>query len=214
MKSIKMLGLIAIAALMAMALLSVTSAMAESTALCKEEALSTPCLIAKQVSHVHEETLTGSKSTWLTSAGNVECNVLFLGNVLETGEDKAEKLFLGAPIIIHGHFTYSECKRGTENCIFSETSADALVSVLKEGHETAKVTFLFELNFHCGFFINCTYDGENLVATAKGPLLATSLNGEATITKQTMHHTAGSFCPALSELDISMMPLEHVYISS
>jgi hypothetical protein len=93
-------------------------------------------------------------------------------------------------------------------------STDSLISVLEDGHETAKVTGNGEFNVHCGFFINCTYDGENLVGTAKGPLLSSFANGDVSIVKQTTHHTSGSFCPATSELDISTMPLEKVYLSS
>jgi hypothetical protein len=199
---------------MAMALLGASTAMAENTALCKEDALSTACPIAKQISHIHEESLSGAKATLLSSAGNVECNALFLGDVLKTGEDAGVSLYLGAPIVIHGHFTYGECKRGSENCTVTEVSTDSLLSVLKEGHETAKVTGNGEVNVHCGFFINCTYDGENLIGTAKGALLSTHLNGEVSVLKQTTHHTAGSFCPATGELDIVTTPLEHVYISS
>jgi hypothetical protein len=200
-KPIKMLGLAAFAALMAMALLGASSAMAENTQLCKAD--ESVCAAGNVVSHVHEETLTGAKATLLSSAGNVECKALFLGDTLG----------LGAPLVIHGHFTYTECKRGTENCTATETSTDSLISVLKEGHETGKVTGNGEVNVHCGFFINCTYDGENLVGTAKGPLLS-SPNGSVTIVKQTTHHTAGSFCPATGELDIATMPLEAVYLSS
>ena len=212
MKSIKLIGFAALAALMAMAFVGASSAMATSTALCKEDTLNLTeekCPAGKLVTHVHEATLAGSPATLLSSAGNIACDVLFLGDTLNSG--------LANPLKIHGHWTYENCVRlkifgGTEPCTVLEVSADALIEVLKEGHETAKVTGNAEINLHCGSIINCTYDGENLVATAKGPLLSTMLNGDVTITNQTTHRTAGSLCPETGKLDIMTTPLEHTYI--
>jgi hypothetical protein len=195
-----MIGLAALAALMAMAFVGASSAMAESTQLCKAD--ESPCATESVIGHVHEETLTGAKAKLLTSVATVECKALFLGDSLGSG----------APLIIHGHFTYTECKRGTESCSATETSTDSLIEVLKEGHETGKVTGSGSVNVHCGFIINCTYDGEGLVGTAKGPLLASSENGEVTITEQTTHKVSGTFCPETGKLDIATMPLEKVYI--
>jgi hypothetical protein len=197
-----MIGLVAAAALMAMAFVGATSAMAEHTELCKaDESL---CAAGNVITHVHEETLTGAKAKLLTSIATVECKALFLG----------DSLGLGSPLIIHGHFTYTECKRGTENCTATETSTDSLIEILKEGHETAKVTGNGTVNVHCGFVINCTYDGEGLKGTAKGPLLASSENGEVTLSEQTTHKVGGTFCPETGKLDIATMPLEKVYLST
>jgi hypothetical protein len=195
-----MLSLSMLAALMAMVLLLSSSAMAESTQLCKAD--ESPCAAGNIVSHVHEETLTGAKLKLLTSVATIECKGLYLG----------DSLSLGAPLLIHGHFTYTECKRGTENCTFEEKSTDSLIEVLREGHETAKVTYILTFNFHCGFIINCTYDGEGLKGTAKGPLLASSENGEVSLNEQTIHKVSGTFCPETGKLDIATMPLEKVYI--
>jgi hypothetical protein len=79
-KPIKMLGLAAFAALMAMALLGASSAMAESTQLCKAD--ESPCAAGNVVSHVHELTLTGAPSTLLTSLGTITLFDLFLGDSL------------------------------------------------------------------------------------------------------------------------------------
>lgn len=202
MRPIKAIGLAALAALMAMALLGVTTAMAETTQLCKAD--ESPCAEAKVIKHVHEETLTGAKAKLLSSLGNVECNVLFLGDTLGSG----------APLVIHGHFTFSECKKSSESCTVSEVSTDSLLEVLKEGHETAKETIQGEVLVKCGFFINCKYNGEGLTGTVKGPLLATSENGEVTINEQTLHKVSGAFCPEKGKLDIATMPLEKVYLAS
>jgi hypothetical protein len=200
-KSIKMLNLAALAALMTMALFA-SLAIAENTQLCKAD--ESPCSAGNSITHVHEETLTGAKAKLLTNFATFECKVLFLG----------DSLGLGAPLVTHGHFTYTECKRGTENCTVEEKSTDALIDLLRSGHETAAVTYTYLINMHCGFVINCTYDGEGLLATGKGPLLATSENGEVTINEQTTHKVSGTFCPEINRLDISTMPLEKVYITS
>src|SRR5436190_10340054 len=91
-----------------------------------------------------------------------------------------DTLGLGAPLVIHGKFTYSNCNN---NCVVTEESADALINVLKTGHETASVSGEGEVRVHCGFFINCVYNGEELEATAKGPLLANETNGETSLTE-------------------------------
>ena len=214
MNSIKLIGLVALSALIAMAFVGASTAMATSTALCKEDTLNLSeekCPAGKLITHVHAATLPGSPAVLLTSAGNVLCEVLFLGDTLDSG--------LSNPLKIHGHFTYEACVRHKifgsepEPCTVAEVSADALIEVLKEGHETAKVTGNSEVNVHCGSVINCTYDGENLIGTAKGPLLSTMLNGEVTVLNQTTHRVSGSFCPETGKLDIMMTPLEHTYIA-
>src|SRR4051794_36916434 len=93
-RTIKLIGLTALAALTAMAFVGASSAMAEgSTALCKVD--QTPCETKNLVSHVHEETLVGNPGT-LLSEPTVQCNVLFLGDASPT---------LGNPLVITGKFT-------------------------------------------------------------------------------------------------------------
>ena len=55
MNPIKMFGLAALAALMAMAFVGVNSAMGEETALCKAD--ENPCAAENIITHVHETTL-------------------------------------------------------------------------------------------------------------------------------------------------------------
>lgn len=70
------------------------------------------------------------------------------------------------------------------------------------------------MHVHCGIFINCTYNGEGLEATAKGPLLSAKANpnGEVTLSEQETRKVSG-LCPATGKLDIVMVPLEAVYIA-
>jgi len=170
-----------------------SSAMASNTALCGVD----QGICASPNTHIHETTTV--KARFLMSP-EIQCDVLFLG---EVG-------VLGAPQIIEGNFTYSNCGA---SCSFTEEGGPAVVEVLKEGHETAKVTFEFEVHLNC-FGINCYYNGEELIATAKGPLLSTAKNGEANITEQTVKKVKGIFCPSTGKLDINMTPLSTTYISS
>jgi hypothetical protein len=198
--SFGILGLIAIAIMTAMACLSATAAMAETTALCKKD--ESPCAGGSGITHLHEETLSGAKAKVLSSLGTVECAVLFLGDALSAG----------APLVIHGHFTYTECKLGAESCELKEVSSDSLLNVLKEGPETAKVTLSGEVKLKCGF-VSCNYNGEGIAATAKGPLSASFENGEITTKEQELHKVSGFFCPEKAKLDFALMPLEKTYIA-
>ena len=201
MKSIKAFGLASLVALMAMAFIGASSTMAESTQLCTGDP-SGSC--GNTITHVHVATLSGSanQATLLSNVINVKCDVLFLGDTLGS---------LGAPLIIHGGFTYSNC---TSGCTVSEVSADSLIEVLKLGHETADVTGEGEVNVHCGIFINCTYNGEGLNGTGKGPLLSSETNGEVVISQQALNKVEGVCPSSLNKLDIVVTPLLATYISS
>jgi hypothetical protein len=201
MKSLKTLGLAAFAALMAMAFLGASSAMAGNTQLCKAD--ESPCAAANVISHVHEETVSGAPATLLSTLGNLKCNALFLGDTLG----------LGAPLVIHGHFTYTGCLRNGNACTVTEVSTSSLIEVLRTGVENATITPNLEINVHCGLFINCTYDGEGLEGTSKGALSAPS-NGESSISEATTHHVGGGICPETGKLDIRMTPLLATYIST
>src|SRR6185436_7346086 len=114
-----MLGLAALAALMAMAFVGASSAMAEGTS------LSTGDGSGCGSTHVHETST--SKAKLLTTFLTVECDVLFLGDALST---------LGAPLAIHGKFTYTNCG----GCEATEENGPAEIKVLRLGHETADIT--------------------------------------------------------------------------
>ncbi len=193
MKPIKMLGLAALAALMAMAFLGASSAMGETTALCASDGAE--CLA---ITHVHETTLAGKKAVLKTSLLTVECDVLFLG---DTNEET------NAPLVISGTFTYTNCG----SCTATEENGPAEVKVLKEGHETASVVGEGLVHVECSG-LNCRYNGVGLKGSAKGPLLSTETNGEVTLTEQTTNKESGLFCPSTSKLTITTTPLEATYI--
>jgi hypothetical protein len=201
MRSIKMLGLAALAALMAMASLGASSAMAGNTQLCKAD--EEPCAAGNVITHVHGETVAGAPAVLLSSLGNVTVKVLYLG----------DSLGLGAPLVIHGNFIFTDALRNGQSCTVTEVSTSSLIEVLRTAAETATLSGSSEINVHCGIFINCTYDGENLTGIAKGPLAAPP-NGEAFTSEATLHNVGGGICPATAKLDIRMVPLVATYIST
>jgi hypothetical protein len=194
-----MFGLAALAALMAMAFVGASSAMAGSTTLCTADG--SGC----GVSHVHETTLSGTKAKLLTSFLTVECDALFLGST--SGGT------LASPLVIVGNFTYTNCG----GCSATEVSSSSTIKVLKvAGTEKSKVTGEGEVFVDCGSSFECTYDGEGLEGTGKGPLSASETNGEVSLSEQTTHKVPGSdfFCPKEGKLDITTTPLSATYISS
>ena len=169
-----------------------SSAMASNTALCGVD----QGICASPNTHIHETTTV--KARFLMSP-EIQCDVLFLG---EVG-------VLGAPQIIEGNFTYSNCGSG---CTAIEEGGPSVLEVLKEGHETAKLTGEGEVHVNC-FGINCYYNGMGLWGAGKGPLLSTAANGEVNISGQTVNKVKGIFCPSEGKLDINTTPLSATYIT-
>lgn len=202
MKSLKMFGLGTLTVLLAMALGGVPSAMAEGTELCSAD--ESTCKSKNVVTHVHEATPEEKKAALLSSLGNVECDALFLGEVL--GE------VTEGPVLVQGNFTYTNCLLNGSKCEVKEASESSLFLILKEGHETASETGKGEVNVHCGLFINCTYVEENIKATGKGPLLSTLKNGEVSISEQAIKVT-GTLCLKEGKLDITTTPLVETFLS-
>jgi hypothetical protein len=194
-KPIKMFGLAALAALMAMAFVGASSAMAETTTLCESD----PSVLAEScsISHVHETSVT--KGKLLAGSITVECDVLFLGEVGAAG----------APQVITGNFTYTNCG----SCSATEENGPAEIQVLKTGHETSSVTGEGLVHVNCSG-LNCRYNGEGLVGTGKGPLLSAESrpNGEVSISEKSTAKESGLFCPTTSKLDLTTTPLTPTYI--
>jgi hypothetical protein len=207
-KPIKMLGLAALAALMAMAFVGASSAMAEATELCGSDPGTGATEVCgsnqEAVTHVHETTETGQPGLLLSSVVEIKCTVLFLGDTVGTTSN---------PLEIKGKFTYSGCETASGSaCTVSETSAESTLKVLKTAHELGEVAGSGEVNAHCGFLINCTYNGEGLNGHVLGPLLSTSTNGQVRIEEQTTHRVSG-VCPETAKLDLLTTPLEAVYLT-
>jgi hypothetical protein len=205
-KPIKMFGLAAIAALLAMAFVGASSAMATgSTALCSSD----QATCSSPVTHVHETTLAGAKAILLAKP-EVKCDVLFLGDALNSG--------LANPLVIHGNFTYTNCEGG---CSAEEENGPTELKVLREASELAKVTSgtgggAGLVHLECPFGVDCYYVGSGLVGHALGPLTAgVETNGQVSLSNQTVAEEDPSFfCPDSGKLDIKTTPLAATYIST
>jgi hypothetical protein len=198
-----MFGLAVLAALMAMAFVGASSAMAETTTLCTSDPASLSRGGGCGVEHVHETTLSGAQATLLSSSLTVKCDVLFLGDTLGEGS--------GAPLIIHGSFTYSNCNN---SCTATEENGPAEIKVLKEGSELASVTGEGLVHLVCSGFINCRYNGTGLKGHGLGPLTSSETNGSTTLSEQSTAKESGTLCPSTAKLDITTTPLEPIYIGS
>jgi hypothetical protein len=191
MRSIKMLGLVALTALMALAFVGASSAMGEPTSLCKAD--ETPCSEENAITHVHETSV--GKGVLKSSLPTIECTVLFLGD----GS-------LGAPLVISGTFTYSSCNNF---CSVKEENGPAELEVLKTAADLGEVSYEFLVNVKCPF-INCNFIGEGLEGHALGPLTSKSgENGSIVITEQVTEKESGS-CPEEAFLTLATTPLEQV----
>jgi hypothetical protein len=198
-KAIKMFGLAALAALMAMAFVGASSAMAEKIQLCGHDAPKE--LSCEAIHHVHEESV--GKAKLLTSIGTTECEASFLGDVES----------FGAPAIISGKFTYVNCTLGGSSCTATEENGPSKIKVLYTGEETSEVTGEGLVHLVCGKSIDCSYTGTGLKGTGKGPLKSTQTNGEVTLSEQATTKEIGGFlCPKTAKLDITTTPLSKVYI--
>jgi len=202
MRLAKIFGLTAVTAITAMAFLGASSAGAEviTTQLCKnDESL---CGAGNAVTHVHFVSL-GSTVKLLSSLGTIECDLLFVGDVLT-------ELVLWQ--VIHGNFTYTNCgSPQLGNCTMREVSTSTLIEVMKVVPEEAEVKFLYEALMECGSLLHCIYNGTGLLGETKGSLLS----GHTTISEQEVHKVAGFLCPSTGRLDLLMGALstEPIYIS-
>ncbi|MFL5901053.1 MAG: hypothetical protein ACJ75S_07625 [Solirubrobacterales bacterium] len=204
MKAIKMIGLTALVALMAMAFVGASSAMAESTALCDEDPVGTEvCPSGHLLGAIHEESV--GKAKLVTSVGTTECNVLFGGTISTK---------LANPLLVVGTFVYTNCVLGSTNCTATEENGPSTIEVLKEGHETSKVTGKGLVFVDCGSFLKCSYNGTGLKGVGKGPLLSAQTNGDVTLTSQVTTKEGGFLCPKESKLTITTTPLTPTYIKS
>jgi hypothetical protein len=193
MRSLKMFGLAALMALMAMAFVGASSAMAEETALCKAD--EEPCQESNWVSSIHEE----GKASILFNGISDECNVLFSG----TAEPFAEMAE-----VVKGNFTYSGC---TNSCTMTEENGPAELEALKAGHEEDIITYKYLLHVNCLGSVNCRFTGAGLKGLGLDALL-TGGTGMVSIIGQEMTKESGSLCPTKVVLDITTKPLSAIYI--
>lgn len=201
MKSVKIYGLAALAALAALMCVGASPAMAESTALCEFDTANFEevCPEGHRVTHVHEATLAEAKADILNTILNIECDVLFLGDTVTP---------LRAPLLINGEYTYTNCNNG---CTVTEENKPSVIKLLKTGQEVGEVTLEFLIHVNC-MFMNCRFKAEAMPGAYWGPLFASEENGEISF-QEVLPKESGILCPKESFLDLTTTPLDPVYIA-
>jgi hypothetical protein len=194
-KPIKMLGLVTLGALMAMAFVGASSATAEETQLCTTD--TNPC--KNPTTSIHAVSI--GQAILTSDVQIVKCDVEFSSSSVGDLHD---------PQIITGTFKYANC---TKNCAAEEEGGPAEIKVSKTGVELASVTGEAEVGVTCPF-INCFYNGENLEGLARGAKTANHANGEVILSGQKLHKVKGLFCPKEAFLGITIGPLSATYIKS
>ena len=196
MKAIKTLGLVVLGALTAMALVSASSAMAETTQLCRNA--TNPC--STPATSIHEVSI--GKAKLKSESPTIECNVLFMST--SVGE-------LGTPQIVEGNVTYTGCNNF---CTVKEENGPSIFEVLKTGTELVSVTGEGLIKVTCPF-INCSFIGQGLEGHGVGAAVAANERGEISITEQESSAEAGGgSCPPEAYLTVTLGSSEAAYISS
>ena len=195
MKSIKTLGLAALAALMATTLAGTSPAMAGSTQLCANDTGS-----CSPVTSVHE--VSQGKAIFSSNIPAIKCNVLFSSTSVGG---------LGEPQVIEGKFSYSGCNNF---CVVEEENGPAIVEVLRIGAELATVTYEHLVQVTCPFTINCAYTDGGLTGHARGALAAANGKGEVFISSQELNPEGGTLCPSEMFFGMSTDALTATYIKT
>ncbi len=193
MKSIKTLGIAAVLAVVAMAFLGTSSAMAGNTAMCSSNVGGElACPPEKQVTSFHAVAL---NSGFLTSVGNVTCKeALAEGSVLG----------LDAPQISHlTKFNWTSCTSSLGGACTVTTTKLGLILFLKTAANLGTVVYdnlIFRIV--CAPFIDCEYTpvGETHLLGSTLPLLGGESNGGFGGTKVSLSPTGplDAPCPEAS----------------
>jgi hypothetical protein len=196
MKLIKVFMLVGLLTALATALIGTSSAMAESTVLCKVD--KSPCPEASWVKSVH---FVAKSVVFEPEEYNYKCEALLT----------AEALGLGSPEVLDvTSLQYVNCNQG---CTRTAIKLGTL-KVLRTGSELASVTGEGgEILVKCSNGIHCVFDLGGTAGTLSGPLL-TGGTAHLTYSKALLHKIAGFFCPSEVTLTALFEALEAFYISS
>jgi hypothetical protein len=198
MKAIKMLSVGLVVGVLGTGLVWGSSAMAETTALCKEDV--EVCPEESIIEHIHGVSI--GKAKLLSALPTIECNILSLGDVEGSG--------LGSPIAFTGKNTYTNC---TNFCTITQLTEFGFIEALRIEPETVQLTGESELLVKCPF-IHCVYNGEGVEGRGRGALISPQKNGDVTSVEQELHKVGGTLCPEAAYVDVSITALEAIYISS
>jgi hypothetical protein len=198
----KIFGVLVMAVVASTALIGTSSALAESTQLCENDA-GTPAE-CKEPMEVHYVTPEGEPGVMETSVLTFKCDILYNAEV---------KLGLANPVILNVPSTGLVISNCTGGCT-ATTLAGAETKVLKEAAELASaISTGFEIEVKCTSIIKCVYGSEGLVAHMLGPLV-TGDNGHVTYSKAAVKKVKGLLCPSSATMSMLLVALHPVYIKS
>lgn len=197
MKLARMSSLMLVAIMVTMALVGASSAVAETTALCKVD--EDPCKEANQVTEVHYK---ANNIEFLGEYAYGCSNALLLATVSKLGKTQA----LEAQSMV-----YPSCGGGCTRT----TEELGTLSVLRTASESAEITINgFKTKVTCSGFSNCIYAFNEQVGVLEGPLL-TGDNGHITFQEVPLERVGGGlFCPLEVSFDALFEASEPVYVSS
>jgi len=202
MKLIKLSILAGIAAALAIAVVGPSSAMAESTVLCKVD--ESPCAEANWVKKVSFTAKGVSFETIESEAEggyNYQCEATLA----------AEALGLGSPQILDvTNLQFTNCNQGCTRTV----TKNGTLKVSRTGNETAEVVGEGgEIVVKCSIGTNCVFDLGGAAGQLTGPLL-TGTTAHLTYTKAALHKIGGLFCPKEVRLSAIFVASESFYVSS
>jgi hypothetical protein len=193
-RMIKLLGMAAVMAVAAMALVGASSAMAESTQLCTNE--TGTCV---EPTTVHSVTV--GHALLLSSIVNVECDALVSATV-------PKGLVTNGPVVLNpGTLTYSNCLNGASVTVLKQGS----ISILNQGNELAEQTATGYKVLVEAVGLHCVYNAEKLVGHALGPLKTGTNKDHVTYVEAEVHKLEGFFCPSVSKLDALFQDLTAIW---
>jgi len=193
-RMIKLLGMAAVTAVAAMALVGASSAMAESTQLCTNE--TGTCV---EPTTVHSVTV--GHAVLLSSIVNVECDALVSATV-------TKGLVTNGPVVLNpATLSYSNCLNNASVTVIKQGT----ISVLNEGNELGTQTASGYRVLVEAVGLHCVYSAENLKGHALGPLKTGTNKDHVTYSEAEVKKVEGFFCPSVSKLDALFQDLTAIW---
>ena len=185
MKLARTVSLSAIAALVVMASMMTSAAMAESTQLCSNE--TGTCVEPMEIHWVSV-----GHAQLLTNIATIECDMSLSGKV-------TLGLVTGGPVVISpATLSYSNCLNSIEITIIHQGT----ISILNEGNELGTVTGSgFAVLVQSGI-LHCVYNFVALRGHLLGPLKTGTTHAHITYSQAEMHKIEGFLCPETNKLDL------------
>jgi hypothetical protein len=225
-RTIKLIGLAATAALAVMAFAGVSSAMAESTLLCKNATVSeTPTLTeCGEVTTIHSVTVKlnnenkyvlGKAKLLSGTFGTIECHILVQAT-------RASGALTAGSASFSATLHYTECTLGC--VVYDQTlgvghDPTGTLLILRTGRDLSTVTGdSFSVTLDCGSSLKCDYNAAGLEGHGQTPNPVHDSAGKAhvTYTSATVNLTqklsTGLFnCPSTTALHALLQTLEPLY---